>query len=410
MASAIPVEPPTPTVVIVPLAPTATLTPLSAEQRDELFNEVWTLVRDRYVYDDFRGLDWDSAYEEFAPRIAAADSTETFYSLMREMIARLDDDHSRFESPQEVAESEARFEDSLAYGGIGAIVRTIDEGGLIVSIAADGPADSAGLQSRDVIVSVNGTPFTNTQAFGPEGPIGAVRGIPGTTVRLTVRSPDEPPRDVEIIRQTIPGSAFPRVEVQRLPGVAVGLLTINTFFVEDIDQLVRDQMESLLQKGPLDGLVIDVRINSGGRIDLMLNTLGLFADGGSIGATYSRQASSKLTVPENQTLPQLADVPIIVLISDETISAAEMFSAGMRELGRARLVGTPSAGNTENLYPHDFDDGSRLWLAELTYHLPDGELIEDQGVIPDILIEADWWLFDPADDPYIQAAVGALTL
>jgi C-terminal processing protease CtpA/Prc len=113
-------------------------------------------------------------------------------------------------------------------------------------------------------------------------------------------------------------------------------------------------------------------------------------------------------IPEDQALPQLEGVPVAVLIGEDTVSAAEMFAGGMQALGRARVVGVPSAGNTENLIGHQLSDGSRLWLAELVFRLPDGTLIEGRGVQPDRLVEAEWWRFPPAEDPQIQAAVALL--
>jgi carboxyl-terminal processing protease len=101
-------------------------------------------------------------------------------------------------------------------------------------------------------------------------------------------------------------------------------------------------------------------------------------------------------------------VPIVVLTSDETVSAAEMFAAGIQALGRARVVGTPSAGNTENLLLHTFAGGSRLWLAEFVYRLPNGDVLEGRGVQPDRLITAEWWRYDLADDPQVRAAIDEL--
>ena len=66
-----------------------------------------------YVYPDYRGLDWDAIRDEFAPRIAAAEDSEAFYALLRELIERLGDQHSRFESPREVAEEQAEFRGDL---------------------------------------------------------------------------------------------------------------------------------------------------------------------------------------------------------------------------------------------------------------------------------------------------------
>jgi C-terminal processing protease CtpA/Prc len=85
-----------------------------------------------------------------------------------------------------------------------------------------------------------------------------------------------------------------------------------------------------------------------------------------------------------------------------------MFATGMRVRGRARLVGTTTAGNTENLLRHELSDGSWLWLAELAYHLPDGSLLEGVGARPDREIDAAWWRYAPTDDPQVQAALEEL--
>lgn len=399
---------PTPTATFEPLLPTPTLVPLTAEERVELFNQLWTLVRDNYVYEDYGGVDWETVRTEFAPRITAAPSEEAFYDLLREMVDRLGDEHSRFESPQDVAAEEARFNGALNYGGIGALVRTVDEGGLIVQVAEGGPAAVAGLQPRDLILAIEGIPFTDREAFGPTGPISAVRGEPGTTVILTIRSPGSIPRTVPVIRRAIQSNAFPEVETHILPGTRIGFLRLDTFNAENLVERVRTSLEQLTAATPLDGLIVDVRANSGGRVDMLLSILGLFSDGGSIGSQSGHNFRANLNIPAGEMLPQLANVPIIVLISPETVSAAEMFAAGMQVVGRARIVGAPSAGNTENLRRRDLFDGSRLWLAELTYRLPDGRLIEGEGVQPDRLVDADWWLFEPDQDPQIQAALEEL--
>jgi carboxyl-terminal processing protease len=399
---------PTPTPTFVPLSPTPTLAPLAEEERTRIFEQVWALVRDRYIYQDYRGVDWEAVRAEFAPRVVAAATPEEFYDLMREMIDRLGDDHSRFESPQEVAEDEARFDGELSYVGIGAVVRDVPEGGMITRLARGGPAEEAGLQPRDVILAIDGIMFSNEEAFGPGGPITAIRGTPGSSVRLTVRSPGTPDREVEVIRRPIDNEAFPPVESRRLPGTQVGLVMIDTFDIEDLDQRVRAQIEELSKAGPLDGLIVDVRDNGGGFVDLMLDTIALFADGGSIGSSRGRDSNSGLDVPGGRTVPQLDGVPVVVLTGPDTVSAAEMFAAGMQVLGRARVVGMPSAGNTENLLQRNFSDGSRLWLAELTYQLPDGSTVEGRGVLPDRPVEAEWWRFAPEDDPQIQAALDEL--
>jgi C-terminal processing protease CtpA/Prc len=101
-------------------------------------------------------------------------------------------------------------------------------------------------------------------------------------------------------------------------------------------------------------------------------------------------------------------VPIIVLTSGETASAAEMFASGLRSLRGATIIGETTAGNTENLYPYDLADGSTLWLAELLFRQNDGTYIDDIGVQPDIVVDAEWGTFKPANDPFIIQALAEL--
>ncbi|NTW03679.1 MAG: PDZ domain-containing protein, partial [Oscillochloris sp.] len=202
-STARPTRPPTPTSTIIPLSPIPTLAALDAGVRERIFQQVWETVRDHYLYEDYRGTDWQVVREEFMPRVASVSSTEEFYGLMRQMIDRLGDDHSRFESPQEVAEQEAEFTGTLRYGGIGAEIRDVDEGGLVSTVVPDGPAARAGIQPRDIITAVDGISFFDSEAFGPDGPIGRVRGEPGTSVRLSVFSPGQDVREVLVTRQVI---------------------------------------------------------------------------------------------------------------------------------------------------------------------------------------------------------------
>ncbi len=403
-----PTSTPTPTVTPVPLTPTPTLPPVALQRRTELFEEVWELVRDRYVYTDYRGLDWQAVRAEFAPRVEAAEDPAAFYDLLSELIERLGDEHSRFDSPQDAARDAQAFNGDLTYGGIGVLIHSSDEGGYITRVARGGPAEEAGLVRGELIVRVNGVLFTDKDAFGTGGPAGAVRGPQGTPVTLTVRGAEGAEREVTITRRAIPGNAFPPVEAQRLPDTRVVVLSVSTFYQDDLDNRVRRSLQALAEEGPVDGLIIDVRGNGGGRVDLMLNTVGMFIDGGSIGTSNGRDGSYQWRIPRGQTLPTYADVPVVVLVDSNTVSAAEMFAGGMQALRRARIVGEPSAGNVEALTPHSLSDGSRLLLAESAFRLPDGTLVEGQGVLPDHRAAAEGWRYDLPDDPQIKAALAEL--
>ncbi|MBC8161604.1 MAG: PDZ domain-containing protein, partial [Roseiflexaceae bacterium] len=396
---------PVPTATFVPVAPTPTLEPLSAERRAALFAQVWTLVRENYVYEDYRGNDWEAVRAEFEPRVLGAASEEEAYAQLGAMIERLGDDHTVFLSPQDVYNEQARFSGSYSFGGIGVQIRSVANGALITDLAADGPAAQGGLQRREVITAIDGVRLAGG---GDENPIRLARGQPGTEVMVTVEAVGGGERELVLIRQVISSNAFPAVVGRWLPDTNAILLEIDTFNEQDLDQKVRTKLEELLASGTPDALVIDVRDNGGGRLDYLVNVLGLFIDGGDVGSYAGRGQSTTISLPAGRTLAALRDTPITVLTSADSVSAAEIFAAGMQLRGRATLVGEPTAGNTEVLTLHFFDGGSQIRLAERAYRTPDGELIEGRGVQPDLPVAAEWWRFPAEDDPYVRAALAAV--
>jgi C-terminal processing protease CtpA/Prc len=102
-------------------------------------------------------------------------------------------------------------------------------------------------------------------------------------------------------------------------------------------------------------------------------------------------------------------VPLVVLVSEETVSYGEVFSGVLRDAGRARIVGQATLGNVEILHGYYFDDGSRLWIAEETFTPVNSQANWEQtGIIPDVEAHADWDTFTFENDPGVAAAVTLL--
>jgi C-terminal processing protease CtpA/Prc len=95
-------------------------------------------------------------------------------------------------------------------------------------------------------------------------------------------------------------------------------------------------------------------------------------------------------------------------VDKNTESAAEVLAANLQARGRARIVGSTSMGNTEDTYYYNLDDGSRLWIAEAAYSLPDGTNLEGKGVVPDSNVDVDWTSYPEAADPQILKAVDGI--
>ena len=389
---------PAPTAPATPgVTPAPTFAPLDTNQRDTLFETVWRTVRDEYVYTDYRGLDWQAIHDEYKPKIENAATVEEVYRLLAEMIEKLGDRHSSFMDPVEVEQDDALQRGDLHLSGIGVFSQEIADAVRLVYIIPGGPADQAGLKPFDVIRAVNGTPLTSNE----DAPH-LIRGPAGTPVTLTIESPGRGTRDVTIVRGNVT-FAF-HASAERLPGSNVVYLNIPSFLAEGIAAEAREELQRVAAAGPVDGLIIDLRQNGGGFLSELRDTEKLFLDGGNGGYEVTREGRTPDTIPGGQTLPAYRDKPLVVLVSNLSESAAERFAAALQNRGRATVVGTTSAGNTETVYYHDLPYGSRLGLAQATYEQPDGTSIEDKGVIPDIVVDVAWYEHALADDPQVLAA------
>ncbi|MDQ3928673.1 MAG: S41 family peptidase, partial [Chloroflexota bacterium] len=355
----------------------------------------------RYVYTDYRGLNWQAIHDEYAPKIKAAPSEEDVYNLIAEMIQKLGDRHSGYANPRDVTEDDALQRGDLQLSGIGVISQQIEKAVRIIYVIPGSPADRAGLRPFDVVQSVDGTPLLEN-GDAPR----LIRGPAGTSVTLTVLSPGKAPRNVTIVRANVT-FAF-HVSDQRLPGTNIAYLNMPTFNSFGIAQEVHDELTKLASTGPLDGLVIDLRQNGGGLLVELQDTLKLFIDGGNAGYEATRGGRQADTIPVGQTLPALRGKPIVVLVSGLCESACERFAVAMHDRQRATIVGTTTAGNTETVYPYDLQDGSRLYLASATYQRPDGTSIEDKGLPPDITVDVPWYQYQLDQDPQVLQAIKSI--
>lgn len=379
--------------------PTPTLAALDLARRTELFDKVWNLINERYFYADFGGVDWQAIKQQYQPRALAAPTTDAFYATLTEMVDELRDQHSRFENPQEAFVQQAAATGQEAYVGVGILAAPVDEGLLVTTVFKNSPASEAGIRRRDMIVAVNGAPV-NVDASGINGPA-------GTTVQVEIRTPDGVVRTITLARRAVLAQYLPEVYV--LPGTRTGYVLIQSFWLQDMAERTQTALQALLADngGRLDGLIVDLRGNGGGWRNVLQGLLANFVQG-DVGMFYSQENSYPFTITPGPLYESLKDVPLVVLVDQETKSYAEVFTAALQAQGRAQVVGVKTAGNTETIFAYDLDDGSRVWIAQEGFKLPDGSDLEGRGVQPDQVINVDWSRFSEARDPQITAAIGLI--
>lgn len=378
------------------VSPTATV--LALAERERIFHEVWDTVDQNYLYPDFHGVDWNDVKAKYEPLIQSATSSDEFYSLLFDMVDSLNDGHSRYESPTRAKEEEALESGNADYVGIGIISSPNDKSSTVVYVFPNSPAEKAGIKRRDRITAVDGTPFVD-----PAKEIARVRGAEGTSVTLTVVSPEQPERSVPIVRGRVTGAVVP--SSRRLSGdPSIGYLIIPTLSTDDMDVRVESELNELQSDSPeLKGLIIDLRGNGGGFRTILESILGDFVSG-QVGTFFNQTTSYPLTITGKPLADKLSSLPVVLLVDQGTESYAEVLSASIQEMGRAKVVGVASAGNTETIYAYNLEDGSRLWCAQEGFKLLDGTNLEGRGVIPDVTVNVDWTAYQEADDPQILKA------
>ena len=235
--------------------------------------------------------------------------------------------------------------------GIGVLIKPLLEKDLttILSVFPESPAAFGGLQTHDSILAVDGVPLVEGDEAYPQ----RVRGPECSATVLTIQSPGQAPRDVTFVRERVTASL--PIEARLVPttdGTSIGCIFLPTFFDETIAGQVRQALQDF---GPPDGLILDNRMNGGGSGLVVEPMLGFFPSG-VVGHFVSLQEERPLEVAA-EPIYSSQEVPIVVLVAEDTVSFGEIFSGTMRDIGRAQIVGQTTLGNVETLHGYDMPDG-----------------------------------------------------
>jgi len=386
---------------------------IAADDYVGIFKQAWTIVKVNYVRDNFNGLDWDAIYDEYLPRAEQVQSSEEMHLLLTDLIAELDDSHSRYVPPSRM-ELEYGVETSGSAAPrpwtgirfwIGPDPSRDDEYLMAWYVCDIGPAASAGIETGDIILAIDGQEVVRgSEGIDPQAKIAATYGNGGDSVILTIQSgPDQQPRDVTVKLGGAGGCDPRRYEIVS-ESPRIGYIRIPNF-EPDVAFTILSALRDMEKDAPLDGVILDVRHNGGGVVE---DALGIFADG-LVGTVGPLREGKQRTLFRIRGIDWNDTTPVVVIADANSHSAADYFPASLKELGRATLVGTNSAGNTEGLGDFILADTTLIRLAVSTLLLNDGTSIEGVGVIPDIYVPlGQWGLKLKPYDVQLQAAIDYL--
>ncbi len=305
------------------------------------------------------------------------------------------------------AEEKSSYDEQMqnAYVGIGVTITAQKElGGMrIEAVTADGPAEEAGLLTGDIITEVEGE---KTLDLGMTGTRTKVRGEAGTFVTLTIlRGEESFPVSVERRSIQTPVATYEMLDGQ------IGYIKIANFDTRCAEETNAAMDELIAQDAK--ALIFDVRNNGGGYKNELVKVLDKILPEGILFQSEDYQGSKQIDRSEADCI----DLPMAVLVNQDSYSAAEFFAAAIQEYDWGTVVGTKTVGKGNFQTAFTLSDGSMLNLSIGKYYTPQGRSLTDTGITPDVEIalsdEDDAKLYygqlEKADDAQLQAAIREIT-
>lgn len=359
--------------------PTVSLQPTEDEEAAfDLFWEVWHILEDEY-------------YGELP------DEAGMTYGAIQGVLDTLDDENTVFFDPQ-VADI-MREDMSGDFEGIGAHVRMREDGRLMIVAPIEGqPAEAAGLRRGDIILEADGVSLEGMTVWEA---ISHIRGPEGTVVQLKVLREDmADPFILEIERARIP---LPTIESEMRPD---GLAYVRLYeFNSQATARLRESLEELLAQNP-QGLILDLRNNPGGYLTEAVNVASQFISEGPI--LVERFSDGTEEVYRAQKGGEALEIPLVVLVNAGSASASEIVAGAIQDTGRGTLIGETTFGKGSVQLVHQLRDGSQLRVTVARWFTPNGRLIHQQGLEPDIAVEMTVEDMDAGLDPQLDRAVEKL--
>ena len=278
--------------------------------------------------------------------------------------------------------SRLRAETDQKFGGIGIQVEMRDERLTVVAPIDGTPGSKAGLLRGDRIVAVDGK---STEGQGLEAAISQMRGVPGSSVRLSVYRPrSDETFDVEVTRAVI---AVQNVKGAKLLEGGIGYLRILQFGGSTAEEMLK-AIDQLLAQG-MTGLILDLRNNPGGLLEEAVEVVQPFVKSGSLVVYTEGRTYDQTERWEASGSGPKFDFPLALLVNSGSASAAEIVAGALKDLNRAILVGEKTFGKGSVQSVIQLGPRSGLRLTTARYYTPGGYVIHEKGIEPTIAVETD---------------------
>ncbi len=286
----------------------------------------------------------------------------------------VEDDYTRYISAEEYAEM--LKEGNEEYVGIGVhIARNVKTGKMIIiSVMPNSPAKEAGIISGDIVISIDGVEVTSDNYSES---VNNLKGKEGTTAKLVIQRGEEK-IEKSVERRKITSNNVESSVIDNKYGY-IRILE----FENNIYNQFKDEYDSLIKDKKVEGLVIDVRNNPGGIVSETVKIADLLCGEGKIVETVYRDGSKKVYMSDEEK----ASVPIVILVNENSASAAEILAGAIKDLKQGTIVGKKTFGKgiVQSIIP--LNDGGAVSVTTAKYYTASGVEIHGNGITPDIEVD-----------------------
>lgn len=307
--------------------------------------------------------------------LGEVDNDEMAEGVYAGLVYGLGDVYSRYYTADEYAQETASTDG--AYAGIGVSIQKNKNGGVqIAECYEGGPGADAGLQTGDVITVINDTDVTDMELSDV---VSLIRENKDKTIVLTVfRENEEKSREISV-----------DVTDVELPSVFGEMLDKKTGYIQITQftgvtpQQYKDMFDELKDKG-MERLVIDLRDNPGGLLTSVCDILREILPEGLIVYTEDKYGNREEETCDGK---HQLDMPLAVLVNENSASASEIFAGAVQDHGVGTIVGTTTYGKGVVQELRQLSDGSAVKLTVSNYYTPNGNSINKVGIKPDVEVK-----------------------
>ena len=348
-------------------------TAVALSDTQQLVVDSWRLVNQGFWNpEQLDAVRWRRQRQKAMER--SIESSEDAYSAIESMLAQLGDPYTRLLRPEDYTALKNSTNGSLSGVGLQLGPDESSNGVVVISALEGSPAGEAEITSGTQLLSVDGRAVVD---LGLEGTVAALRGDVGSQVVLTLDNGSGETNELTLERRSVDLRPV-RTRRLRSGSHTLGYLRI-TQFSEGVPEQVKEALTELQNK-EIEGLVLDLRNNSGGLVSAGLAVADDFLSGDPIVETRNREGINDTIQASLQTV---YDGPMVTLVNGGTASASEILAGALQDNERATLLGGQTFGKGLIQTLTNLSDGSGLAVTVAGYVTPSGRDIQGEGIAPD---------------------------